>query len=344
MNASITRRGLVAVGLGLPLAIPAVVRARVAEPLRLRCSLDTVPSHSRNAGVRAFLKQFEAAAAGEVRVELFESGQLYPDLAVSKALLQGQVEMAVPGSWTLTGLIPNADFFQIPTLYGRTREEVHRVIDGSPGRLLAAEISQKLRVQVLGPWLDLGFFNWYTTRKPLRSLADLQGLKIRNAGGAGQAWRARFFGAIPNTTALPDVPLALSQGTFDGIATTNETIASGQFWESGIAYALEDHQFVGVYIPLVSLAFWNRLTPDLQAKMTALWTDGIGRWRADMAAAQDRARETMLTHRVSFAAPDADEIAATRKRMLAEPDGATAGVKVSPELLAAIKAAVGNAT
>jgi TRAP-type C4-dicarboxylate transport system substrate-binding protein len=42
------------------------------------------------------------------------------------------------------------------------------------------------------------------------------------------------MGAIPNTTPLPNVPLGLSQGAFDGLITSHETVASGQFWESGI--------------------------------------------------------------------------------------------------------------
>ena len=334
-----TRRGIATALLTTPFIRP----LRAAEPIRLRCSLDTPPSHTRNVSVREFLKQLDAAAAGAIKVELFESGQLYPDLAVSKALLQGQVEMAVPGSWTLTGLIPNADFFQLPALYGRPIEEVHRIIDGAPGQLLVGEIEAKLRVKVVGPWLDLGFFNWYSTRKPLHGLADLAGMKIRNAGGAGQAWRARFFGAIPNTTALPDVPLALSQGTFDGIATTNETIASGQFWDSGIRYALEDHQFIGEYIPMVSQAFWTKLTPELQAIMARLWADGIGGWRSNMAAAQTRAHDVMAQHGIAFAAPDAAETTAIRDRMLKEQDSMAAASKITPDMVASVQQAAGHA-
>ena len=98
----------------------------------------------------------------------------------------------------------------------------------------------------------------------LNSYGDLKGLKIRINGGAGQAWRTQFMGAIPNTTPLQNVPLGLSQGTFDGLITTHETVASGQFWESGIRHVLEDHQFIGEYIPLVSLAFWQKLSSDLR--------------------------------------------------------------------------------
>src|SRR5262249_32751582 len=119
------------------LAAPAVRLAAADEPLPLRCSLETVPTHTRNGIVRDYLGQFEAAAGGRIKTQLFESGQLFPDLQVGKALLQGQIEMALPGSFALTGLIPDADFLQLPILYGRELETVHRAIDGRPGQLIA---------------------------------------------------------------------------------------------------------------------------------------------------------------------------------------------------------------
>ena len=221
------------------LAAPALIRsARADEPLRLRCSLDTAPSHLRNVSIKDYLGKVEAAAGGKIKTELFESGQLYPDLEVGKALIQGQVEMAAPGSWTITGIVPDADCFQLPALYGQPIELIHRVIDGKPGQYLNAQIQQRLRSHVVGPYLDLGFQNWYISNKPIASLADLKGMKIRNSGGAGQAWRARFLGAIPNTTAWPNVPLALSQGTFDGLVSSNESLVSAKLWDSGVKYSL----------------------------------------------------------------------------------------------------------
>ena len=206
------------------LAAPALVRTTyAAEPLRLRVSLDTAPAHLRNVSFKDFLGKIEAASGGKIKAELFESGQLFPDLEVGKALIQGQVEMACPGSWTITGIVSDADFFQLPALYGRSVEDIHRIIDGKPGQFLNAQVQQKLRSHVLGPYLDLGFQNWYSANKPIASLTDLKGMKIRNSGGAGQAWRARFVGAIPNTTAWPNVPLSLSQGTFDGLVSSNES-------------------------------------------------------------------------------------------------------------------------
>ncbi len=341
MHVFLSRRRVISSALAA-VAAPALHRMATAdEPLLLRCSLDSVPTHTRNATIRDYLAKIEAAAGGRIKTQLFESAQLFPDAQIGKALLQGQVEMAVPGSWSLTGIIPDADFFQLPLLYGRAIDMTHRVVDGRAGQLVAQGIEQKLNAHVIGPWLDLGPFNWYSTTKPLNSYADLRGLKIRNNGGAGQAWRTRFMGAVPNTTPLPNVALGLSQGTFDGLITTNETIASAQFWDSGIRHALEDQQFLGEYIPIVSLEFWRKLSPALQQVFTDIWRENITEYRARMAAAQTRARELVLSHGIKIVVPPVEELAAKRREMLALQSQLAMLSRISPEVVVAVTAELG---
>ena len=151
------------------------------------------------------------------------------------------------------------------------------------------------------------------------------------------------MGAIPNTTPLPNVPLGLSQGTFDGLITTHETVASGQFWESGIRHALEDHQFVGEYIPIVSLAFWQKLSFDLQQLLGELWRTKVAAYRADMAAAQSRAREVVQAHGVDIFVPSAKELATKRGEMMAHQDQVVELSKISPEMISAISAEISTA-
>jgi TRAP-type C4-dicarboxylate transport system substrate-binding protein len=324
-------------------AAPVFIRpARADEPRRLRLSLDTAPSHLRNVSMKDYLGKVEAASDGKIKTEIFESGQLYPDLEVGKALIQGQVEMAAPGSWTITGIVSDADCFQLPVLYGQPIDLIHKIIDGKPGQFLNAQIQQKLRSHVLGPYLDLGFQNWYSSNKPIATLADLKGMKIRNSGGAGQAWRARFLGAIPNTTAWPNVPLALSQGTFDGLVSSNESLVSAKLWDSGIKFALEDHQWIAVYIPLLSQVFWDKLTRDQQKMMSELWAQNVPTYRANMVAAQIKARTTLQEHGVKFSDPTAEQSADERKRMMAEQDQVAKDIKVSPEMVKLIMAEAGS--
>src|ERR1700688_624807 len=127
MTSHISRRSFIAASVAA-LAAPALPRiARGAdETLLLRCSLDTAPSHLRNVSIRDYLGKVEAASGGKIKAEIFESGQLYPDLEVGKALIQGKVEMAAPGSWTITGIVSDADCFQLPVLYGQPIDLIHK--------------------------------------------------------------------------------------------------------------------------------------------------------------------------------------------------------------------------
>ena len=180
--------------------------------------------------------------------------------------------MGVPGPWNLTGIEANLDVTQSPAFYGRSAAEIYKVIDGDVGRALNGMLEKKLGVHVIGKWLDLGASHTFSTAKPLNAPDDLKGLKIRTSGGAGQMVRVKFFEGVPNFTAWPDVPLALSQGTFDALFTTNESVKSAKLWDSGVKYGLQDQQFFAQYIPMVSEAFWQKLGPDLQK----IVTDAVG--------------------------------------------------------------------
>ena len=112
MTHRLTRRRLLGATAALSFTAPAVLRA--AEPIKIRCSLDTAPSHPRNVALVDYLAKFEKASGGEIKTELFQSGQLFADLNVSKALLQGQIEMASPGTWVVTGRCPTPTWWGCP--------------------------------------------------------------------------------------------------------------------------------------------------------------------------------------------------------------------------------------
>lgn len=305
---------------------------------KMRASVDTSPTHARTIAVADYLKKLQEQSGGRIETELFSSGQLFRDRDVVKALRQGGIEMAVPGSWVLTGFVPDADVFQLPSFFGQPAQVVYAAVDGGIGAMINNELQSKLSVKLLGPWLPLGYQNTYSTNKPIRSFADLAGMKIRNSGGAGQAIRAKFFNAQPNMTAWPDVPLALSQGTFDGLSSTDESLASAKLWDSGVKYGFEDHEFIGFYIPMVSDAFYNKLPPDLQQLLVKVWTDNIGAYRNGMEAAQTQARKTLEANRIVFYSPPPGDLADIRAKMMPTQDATAKELRITPELLKKVTA------
>ncbi len=265
---------------------------------------------------------------------------MFADLNVTKALLQGQVDMASPGTWTMTGLVPDCDFCQLPALYSPAIDLFRRCSDGAPGEHVNKQLETKLRSHVVGHWLELGNENWYTTKKEIRSLDDLAGLKIRSPGGAGISWRIGFVHGIPNVTPWPNVPLALSQGTFDGFVSSDESVNSAKLWEAGVKYSYADHQFYANYIPMVSDAFWSKLATAEQKLMRDVWAANIARYRTMAAKSQADARETMKSHGVSFADPTPEQVTADRKRMIEAQADLIRDMKLSPEIVKLVNDAV----
>ena len=71
----------------------------------------------------------------------------------------------------------------------------------------------------------------------------------------------------------------MSQGTFDGLISSDESCNSAKLVDSGMRHALQDDQGMIAYVPLLNQDFWNKLDPKLQETMAKLWTDNIPAWR-----------------------------------------------------------------
>jgi TRAP-type C4-dicarboxylate transport system substrate-binding protein len=338
----LNRRAFVTVAASV-IAAPYVSRNAFAEDaIKLRCSLDTAPSHPRNQAIVDYLAKIEQASQGKIKGEVFHSGQLFADLNVTKALLQGQVDMAAPGTWTMTGLVPDCDFCQLPALYSPSIEVYRRCADGAPGELVNKQLEGKVRSHVLGNWLELGNENWYTTKKEIHSLEDFNGLKIRSPGGAGVSWRIGFAHGLPNVTPWPNVPLALSQGTFDGLISTDESCNSAKLWEAGIKYSYADHQFFANYVPMVGDAFWSKLGEPERRLMRDIWAANIERYRAMSAKSQADARATMQANGVSFVDPPANQVDSDRKRMIEAQADLVRDTKLSADIVKLVTDTVGS--
>ncbi len=323
----------------LTAALLAVGGSALAEDsYKMRASLDTSATHARTISVADYLQKLREQSNGQIQTELFNSGALFRDRDVAKALRQGAIEMAVPGNWVLTSFVPNADIVNLPCLFGQPTATVYAVADGKAGQMINDELEKKLDVVVIGPWLPLGYNNIYTTKKPVKSFTDLAGMKVRNSGGAGQSLRATFLGAQPNVTAWPDVPLALSQGTFEGVASTDESLVSAKLWESGIRYEFADKEFIGFYIPMVSESFFKKLPANLQTLVRDVWRDNIGAYRHNMEQAQADARETLKAHGVQVVEPSDQELEAMRRKMMPKMDDWARELRISPAMLQVVTA------
>lgn len=297
-------RLLAAVALLLPCMMtmgPPVI-AKEALPV-MRISTENAPHHVHSRVVAAFAEALRQRVGNRLEIVHEDSARLFRDREVIHALQQGQVEMAVPGTWQLDRFEPMVGVFLLPAFYGLDAETNYHLRDGAPGQRISRALEERLGVVVPGRWIDLGFAHIYT-RTPVTRHEDLNGLTIRSPGGEANAARLSGLGMTPVVVPWPEVPEVLDAERLDGVLTTHETFASAALWDHGLRYAFEDQQYFAQYIPIISGRFWNRLSPDLQQTILEVWDAQVNTARAEAAQAQRQARQSLLDHGVVITTPD----------------------------------------
>ncbi len=316
--------------------------ALAADPVPFRISLNTGPNHVRNISLEKFITTLTERTAGRLDVQLYPSAQLFKGPDVPKVLAQGALEMGVPIISYVSSIVPNAGIGDLPMFYGRSSEEVHGIFDGPIGQELNAEIESKLRVKVLGPVMDLGYASMFSKSRPLNEISDVKGLKMRVPGSP--AATARYTGLEAQMVSIPfsDVPLALSQGTIDGLMTTHESVRSAKLWDSGLRYAIDDQQIFFVYIPMVSQKIWEELDEDLRDIVVRTWNETIGDARALAASRQRDARAEGQQNGITSVAASAAEIAAQRAKLMQVQDDVIGATGIDAGFAGRVAQALGN--
>jgi TRAP-type C4-dicarboxylate transport system substrate-binding protein len=302
--------GLTSLLLSALAASPAIAQEK------LRISVDTNPTHVRNKGIEIFVAELKKRVGDKLAVEVYPSAQLFRDRDIPKALRQGAVEMGVPGTWQLDGVEPNAAIQTLPMFYGVNADIVHQIMDGKLGAFLNKRMEDRLKVKIVGRWVDLGMQHFYSTSKPLTRYDDLKNLKIRNPGGTANAARIKGLGGTSMLVPFPDLPLAMSQGVVDAVATTHESAYSAKLYDSGLKYSYEDNQYLGQYVPMVNSAFWAKQPKDIQDAIVAAWEAAVNGQRDMAIKAQANARAELIKHGVKMANPSLEDTVAKRKLLM----------------------------
>jgi len=97
---------------------------------------------------------------------------------------------------------------------------------------------------------------------------------------------------------------------------------------------------MGAYIPMISETFWTALRPALKTLITDLWAANIGVYRANMAAAQDKAEKDLRARGMKLTVVPPEDLVEARRRMMAEQDQVVREMRISPAIFARITESV----
>lgn len=321
---------------GMVLLISGSHAVLAASLPQMRISVENSEVHVQTIAVKRFATEIRQKLKGRIDVRFFSNARLFRDKDVIQAVSQGKLEMAVPGTWHVSRFEPNISIFLLPIFYGRPAEDTYKVLDSVVGEELSRRIEDKLQLKVVGRWIDLGHAHLFGVSKKIASHADIQGIKVRVAGGIANELRIAALGGHPISIAWPDLPEYLQQGKVDAVLTSFESIKSARLWEKGIKFAFEDREYFPQYIPLIRLSFWRKLPLDARQIITGVWEKYVDLARVQAAEAQITAKKILMKNGVEVVVPKNEDIVQWRHRILSQQPELIRKMKIDPGLVGRI--------
>ncbi len=241
------------------LAVTSLASAQSAVKLTL--GHGAAPGNPRHEAAVKFAETVKTRTQGRIEIQVAPSAQLGDDAAMVTALRSGTLDMSANSQGALAAVVPEYAALGMPFLFADVRK-AWQVMDGPVGKELADKSAAKAMV-LLGLW-DNGIRHMSNSKRPLRTPADLKGLKMRTPPDAVTVDIMQALGADAQQIKFSELYVALQQGVVDGQENPLTNIASAKLYEVQKYIALSGHKYECTPF-LMSKRAWDRLSkPDQQ--------------------------------------------------------------------------------
>jgi tripartite ATP-independent transporter DctP family solute receptor len=289
-----------------------------AEPVILRIGSTLGPEHASSKAMEIFKTEVAHRTQGALEIAFFPDGQL----GGAKEAIDGmraESIFAVPAPIPyLSRLVPETEALGLPFVF-KDADHAHRAVDGTFGKLIEARLIAKGYVP-LG-WMALGARHATNARRPLKTLNDFEGLKIRVQPSEIHMAIFRALGANPVAMDIKDVYTALQRGDIEAQENPYYPIYSNKFYNVQ-KYVSDTGHIFDLIVFIAGKKTFTGLPPEQQkAIRDAATVAAVQEWK--IAAAVDEAAFAALkANGMQFdPVPDATRIA-MKKAMVGVIDSA----------------------
>jgi len=247
------------------LCLSAAAPARAQPHIVIKFSHVVAPETPKGKAAQRFKELAESKTGGRVRVEVYPNSQLYKDKEEMEALQLGSVQMLAPSLAKFGPLgVKEFEVFDLPYLFKDTA--AFRAVAYGP---LGAELLAKLEpkgIKGLAYW-DNGF-QVMSANRPLRTVADFKGLKLRIQSSKVLDAQMRALGALPQVMAFSELYQALQTGLVDGTEGVPSNYYTQKIYDVQKHMTISNHGHLA-YAVIVNKKFWDGLPADIRSALEA---------------------------------------------------------------------------
>jgi tripartite ATP-independent transporter DctP family solute receptor len=261
-----SRRWTVLLGFCLSLAL--VIPANAAK-LKMNVGSTYGPDAPVHFGLEKFKELVEQRSKGDMEVQLHIGGAMGGEREVFEAMSSGGLEMGAMGSGDVSIFYPKWMVYEVPYAL-RDADHFWKFWNGPVGKEVNDMLVKERGVITAG--IVYRGARWLTANRPIKTPADLKGVKLRlpEVKAWVDIWKS--IGASPVVVTFPEVYMALKTGVAEAQENPLESIWSYKFYEAQ-KYLIGTRHVYAAAKYQVSKKWLDTLKPDQQQLVLAAWKD-----------------------------------------------------------------------
>ena len=208
-------------------------------------------------------KKLEAATNGRVSIQMYPSMQLGGEKEMIEQAQVGALAIARISVGPMGPIVPEMNVFNLPFMF---RDDAHmeKIIDGPIGDELLKKLSES-KANLIGLcWMNAGTRNVYNSKKPIQTVDDLKGLKIRMMGNPVFVDTMNSLGGNGVSMGFDQLINAMQTGVVDGAENNYPSYESGQHYRYAKYYSKTGHLMIPEIL-VFSKKIWDELSKEDQA-------------------------------------------------------------------------------
>ncbi len=223
----------------------------------------SVPGDAHTEAMTVFKNELEKLSGGTMKVNVYPSGQLFDQEGEQAAIKQGSVDMIYTSAPWLAEFVPYLSMFTaVYTFQGY--KHMTKVLNGEIGKKIFADVVKAVGIRPLGAfYLGTRELNLVAKVGPVRSPADMKGVKLRVPGSPSWIALGKALGGNPTPMAFSEVYMGLKTGAVEGQDNPLPTDKNAKFYEVTKYIVLTNHVVDSVW-PTMNEKKWESLTSQQQ--------------------------------------------------------------------------------
>lgn len=211
-------------------AVAVTATADAQAPVKMRVGHDLAPTHPWHQAALRFAEDIKAKSNGTLELAVFPSSQLGDLRELMELTQRGSLDMNVNTSGILATFVPDANIFNLPFLFSDSAQADQFYRSQSAESIKTA--CEKARIKCLA-FMTTVFRSPMNSRRPVRNLDDMKGLKIRLMQVPIHIETYRSLGAAPTAIPFSELYTAAQTGVVDGFENAIGTLYTSKLYEVG---------------------------------------------------------------------------------------------------------------